>query len=45
MEEYTIDGNNILEVYSAVKDLKNQMEKKPQPIILECMTFSMRGHE
>ena len=45
MQAYTIDGNNILEVYSAVKDLKNQMVKKPQPIILECMTFRMRGHE
>ena len=45
MQAYTIDGNNILEVYSAVKDLKNQMAKKPQPIILECMTFRMRGHE
>ena len=45
MQAYTIDGNNILEVYSAVKDLKNQIAKEPQPIILECMTFRMRGHE
>ncbi len=45
IEAYTIEGNNILEVYSAVKDLKNKMAKKPQPIILECMTFRMRGHE
>lgn len=45
MEAYTIDGNNILEVYSAVKDLKQQIATKPKPIILECMTFRMRGHE
>ena len=45
IEAYTIDGNNILEVYSAVKDLKNQITKNPKPIILECMTFRMRGHE
>ena len=45
IDAYTIDGNNILEVYSAVKDLKNQITKNPKPIILECMTFRMRGHE
>jgi len=45
MEAYTIDGNNILEVYSAVKDLKKQMAENPKPVILECMSFRMRGHE
>ncbi len=45
MDAYTIDGNNILEVYSAVKDLKKQMSENPKPVILECMSFRMRGHE
>ena len=45
MEAYTIDGNNILEVYAAVKDIKEQIAKNPKPIILECMSFRMRGHE
>jgi len=45
MEAYTIDGNNILEVYSAVKKLKQDISTNPKPIILECMTFRMRGHE
>ncbi|MBC8266059.1 MAG: dehydrogenase E1 component subunit alpha/beta [Flavobacteriales bacterium] len=45
MDAYTIDGNNILEVYSAVKDLKKQIAETPKPIILECMSFRMRGHE
>jgi 2-oxoisovalerate dehydrogenase E1 component len=45
MEAYTIDGNNILEVYTAIKDLKEQIAKKPKPVILECMSFRMRGHE
>ena len=45
MDAYTIDGNNILEVYSAVKDLKKQMTEAPKPVILECMSFRMRGHE
>lgn len=41
----TIDGNNILEVYHTVKGLAEQMREKPFPVILECMTFRMRGHE
>ena len=45
MDAYTIDGNNILEVYAAVKDIKEQISKKPMPVILECMSFRMRGHE
>ncbi len=45
MDAYTIDGNNILEVYSAVKDIKSQIAKNPKPVILECMSFRMRGHE
>ncbi len=45
MDAYTINGNNILEVYSNVKDIKKQIVKNPKPVILECMSFRMRGHE
>ncbi|MCF8238753.1 MAG: dehydrogenase E1 component subunit alpha/beta [Saprospiraceae bacterium] len=45
MEAHTIDGNNILEVYQTVKDLATSMRKQPRPVLLECMTFRMRGHE
>ena len=45
MDSYTIDGNNILEVYSTISKLKVELKKKPRPILLECMTFRMRGHE
>ena len=45
MDAYTIDGNNILEVYAAVKDIKEQIAKNSKPVILECMSFRMRGHE
>ncbi len=45
MDAYTIDGNNILEVFAAVKDIKEQIAYKPKPVILECMSFRMRGHE
>lgn len=40
-----VDGNNILEVYDTVKTLAANMRKKPEPILLECITFRMRGHE
>jgi 2-oxoisovalerate dehydrogenase E1 component len=40
-----IDGNNILEVYSTVKEIAGSIRKNPRPIILECMTFRVRGHE
>jgi|TARA_B110000263_G_scaffold219968_1_gene207520 2-oxoisovalerate dehydrogenase E1 component len=45
IDAYTIDGNNILEVYNSVNEIKKQIIENPQPIILECMTFRMRGHE
>lgn len=45
MESYTIDGNNILEVYSMVNALCERIRKKPRPILLEFKTFRMRGHE
>jgi len=45
MKGLTIDGNNILEVYNTVKELRKEMIKNPHPVLLECMTFRMRGHE
>jgi len=40
-----IDGNNILEVYKTVKQLLESIRERPRPIILECLTFRIRGHE
>lgn len=45
MEAVQVDGNNILEVYNTVKNIKHSQSKKPRPFILECITFRMRGHE
>ncbi len=45
MKAITIDGNNILEVYKTVKKIAEDMRKKPHPVLLECITFRMRGHE
>ena len=40
-----VDGNNILEVYSKTSELLQSIRATPRPIILECETFRMRGHE
>ncbi len=45
MESHIIDGNNIIEVYTKVKELANSLRTNPRPILLEFKTFRMRGHE
>jgi 2-oxoisovalerate dehydrogenase E1 component len=45
MEGRRIDGNNLLEVYHTVSELAAGMREDPRPVLLECMTFRMRGHE
>ncbi|WP_298505101.1 dehydrogenase E1 component subunit alpha/beta [uncultured Maribacter sp.] len=45
MEAHIIDGNNILEVYTTVKNLTKSMRENPRPILLEFKTFRIRGHE
>lgn len=42
---YSVDGNNILEVYNKVIEIKKEILKTGKPVILECKTFRMRGHE
>lgn len=41
----TIDGNDLLEVYHTITALAEEMRENPHPVLLECMTFRMRGHE
>ncbi len=45
MESHIIDGNNILEVFTKLSELKASMVEKPRPVLLEFKTFRMRGHE
>lgn len=45
IEGKRIDGNNVLEVYHTVNELAKSMRENPRPVLLECMTFRMRGHE
>jgi 2-oxoisovalerate dehydrogenase E1 component len=45
MESHIVDGNNILEVFNLISELKASMIDNPRPILLEFKTFRMRGHE
>ena len=45
MESHIVDGNNILEVFTLLSELKASMIDNPRPILLEFKTFRMRGHE
>lgn len=45
MEGLRIDGNNVLEVYNTISALAEELREKPRPVLIECMTFRMRGHE
>ena len=45
MESHIVDGNNILEVFTLISELKASMVERPRPILLEFKTFRMRGHE
>ncbi len=45
MESHIIDGNNILDVYTKIAELKASMIDNPRPVLLEFKTFRMRGHE
>lgn len=45
IEGVQVDGNNVLEVNRAVKQIAEKMRVDRKPVLLEAMTFRMRGHE
>lgn len=45
MKAVQVNGNNVLEVLQTVRELSEDMRQNPKPVLLECMTFRMRGHE
>lgn len=45
MDALQVDGNNVLEVYDTVKQAARNMRENPRPILIEAITFRMRGHE
>ncbi|MDG1332989.1 MAG: dehydrogenase E1 component subunit alpha/beta [Crocinitomicaceae bacterium] len=45
MEAVQVNGNNILEVITTLRKIAEDIRENPKPILLEFMTFRMRGHE
>jgi len=45
MKSIVIDGNNLLEVYKTVQEAREYCITEQKPILIEAMTFRMRGHE
>jgi 2-oxoisovalerate dehydrogenase E1 component len=45
IEALSIDGNNILEVYDTIRGTAESIRKNPRPVLIEAVTFRMRGHE
>jgi 2-oxoisovalerate dehydrogenase E1 component len=45
MESHIIDGNNIVEVYTKISSILNDIRENPHPVLIEFKTFRRRGHE
>ncbi len=45
MEGHRLDGNNILEVFTKIRELSEDIRKNSHPVLIEFDTFRMRGHE
>lgn len=45
IETELIDGNNILEVYHKIRVIAESIRENPRPVLVESITFRMRGHE
>ncbi len=45
IEGIKINGNDIIEVYNTIKRCARKIRKNPAPILIEAMTFRVRGHE
>jgi len=45
IETELIEGNDILDVYHKISQIAESIRKKPRPVLVECLTFRMRGHE
>ena len=45
METVRIQGNTVLEVYDTILRLAEDLRENPRPVLVEAITFRMRGHE
>lgn len=45
MEAEQIDGNDFLTVYQTIAKWRKALVEHPRPVLIEALTFRMRGHE
>ncbi|AMJ64240.1 alpha-ketoacid dehydrogenase subunit alpha/beta [Hymenobacter sp. PAMC 26628] len=45
MEAVQVDGNNVLDVFDTIHRLAVDLRQNPRPVLVEALTFRMRGHE
>jgi len=45
MESVILDGNNIIEMFTELNRIAQEIRQNPHPVLVECKTFRMRGHE
>lgn len=45
MDTVRVDGNNVLAMYDAIKTIAENIRHNPRPVLVEAITFRMRGHE
>lgn len=45
MRSVVVDGNNILDMVQALQECRAYCINEQKPVLLECLTFRMRGHE
>lgn len=45
MEAVRVQGNNVLDVYDTILRLAEDIRENPRPVLVEAITFRMRGHE
>ncbi len=45
IEGIQVNGNNVLDVIRTVRSIREKMLNDQKPVLLELMTFRMRGHE
>lgn len=45
IEGVRIDGNDLLEVHRTISGFARELRRRPRPVLVECTTFRMRGHE
>jgi 2-oxoisovalerate dehydrogenase E1 component len=45
IETVKVQGNNVLDVYQTISSLAKDIRENPRPVLVEAITFRMRGHE